>query len=89
MSKRVDSLIARKAGLELAEEVRVRASLVNKKWSTKAAEWRESWQSFDVWLRQQVSRDGKQLANPGTIADLIAAVLFLDDSIPSSLKSEL
>jgi triphosphoribosyl-dephospho-CoA synthase len=89
MSRRVDSLIARKGGREFAEEVRIRASLVNEKWSTKAAEWRESWQSFDVWLRQQVSRDGKQLANPGTIADLIAAVLFLDDSIPSSLKSEL
>ena len=89
MSKRVDSLIARKGGLKLAEEVRLRASLVNDAWLTRASGWRESWQSLDAWMRQQVSSDRKQLANPGTIADLIAAVLFLDSHIPSSLESEL
>jgi triphosphoribosyl-dephospho-CoA synthase len=89
MSERVDSLIARKGGLKLAEEVRLRASLVNDAWLTRASGWRESWQSLDAWMRQQVSSDRKQLANPGTIADLIAAVLFLDSHIPSSLESEL
>ena len=89
MSERVDSLIARKGGLKLAEEVRMRASLVNDAWLARASGWRESWQSLDGWMRQQVSSDRKQLANPGTIADLIAAVLFLDSHIQSSLESEL
>jgi triphosphoribosyl-dephospho-CoA synthase len=89
MSERVDSLIARKGGLKLAEEVRLRSSLVYDAWLARASGWRESWQSLDAWMRQQVSSDRKQLANPGTIADLIAAVLFLDSHIQSSLESEL
>jgi triphosphoribosyl-dephospho-CoA synthase len=89
MSERVDSLIARKGGLKLAEEVRLRSSLVYDAWLARASGWRESWQSLDAWMRQQVSSDRKQLANPGTIADLIAAVLFLDSHIQSSLESDL
>ncbi|MFO0088162.1 MAG: triphosphoribosyl-dephospho-CoA synthase, partial [Pirellula sp.] len=89
MSERVDSLIARKGGLKLAEEVRLRSSLVYDAWLARASGWRESWQSLDAWMRQQVSSDGKQLANPGTIADLIATVLFLDSHIQSSLESVL
>jgi triphosphoribosyl-dephospho-CoA synthase len=89
MSERVDSLIARKGGLKLAEEVRLRSSLVYDAWLARASGWRESWQSLDAWMRQQVSIDKKQLANPGTIADLIAAVLFLDSHIQSSLESDL
>jgi triphosphoribosyl-dephospho-CoA synthase len=89
MSERVDSLIARKGGLKLAEEVRLRSSLVYDAWLARASGWRESWQSLDAWMRQQVSSDRKQLANPGTIADLIAAVLFLDSQIQSSLESDL
>jgi triphosphoribosyl-dephospho-CoA synthetase len=89
MSERVDSLIARKGGLKLAEEVRLRSSLVYDAWLARASGWRESWQSLDAWMRQQVSSDRKQLANPGTIADLIAAVLFLGSQIQSSLESDL
>ncbi|MFN7447459.1 MAG: triphosphoribosyl-dephospho-CoA synthase [Pirellula sp.] len=89
MSERVDSLIARKGGLKLAEEVRLRSSLVYDAWLARASGWRDSWQSLDAWMRQQVSSDGKQLANPGTIADLIATVLFLDSHIQSSLESVL
>ncbi|MFY7876022.1 MAG: triphosphoribosyl-dephospho-CoA synthase, partial [Pirellula sp.] len=62
MSERVDSLIARKGGLKLAEEVRLRSSLVYDAWLARASGWRESWQSLDAWMRQQVSSDGKQLA---------------------------
>lgn len=81
MTERVDSLIARKGGLALAEEVRMRAKQVYDAWLKRSTDWRKCWTAFDKWLRQQATSDGKQLANPGTIADLIAAVLFLNSSI--------
>ncbi len=62
-----DSLIARKLGLEIAEEVRRRACVVVENGGTATPAYRE----FDAWLRG----DGHR-RNPGTTADLIAATLF-------------
>ncbi len=66
-----DSLIARKLGLEFAEQVSARAAAV------LAADWprqpqsRELFADFDLWLRADGNR-----RNPGTSADLVAATLF-------------
>ena len=69
LSRWPDSLIARKCGIAQAEAVRERASMILK------AGWPESghveFEQFDAWLRS----DGNRL-NPGTTADLIAAILF-------------
>lgn len=69
LSRWPDSLIARKCGIAQAETVRERASMIMK------AGWPESghveFEQFDAWLRS----DGNRL-NPGTTADLIAAILF-------------
>jgi len=65
LASEVDSLIARKNGIQVAEEVRYRAAAVN-------IDNPGSVEDFDRWLR----RDGNRL-NPGTTADLIAASLYL------------
>lgn len=57
-----DSLIARKHGLEVAEEVSHRAGNVIR--------GGESVEAFDNWLR-------REHRNPGTTADLVAATLFV------------
>jgi triphosphoribosyl-dephospho-CoA synthase len=59
-----DSLIARKCGLELAQEASRRARAVLEGCLTRA--------EFDTWLRADGNR-----RNPGTTADLLAACLFV------------
>ena len=62
-----DTLIARKCGNELAEEVTVRAQRV-----LQSEDFHLELAEFDFWLRA----DGHR-RNPGTTADLIAAGLFV------------
>lgn len=67
-----DSLIFRKRGRRVAEEVRQRALAVFEAgWPDAPRGW-EEFHTFDTWLREPGS--GR---NPGTTADLIAASLFL------------
>ncbi|AMV32961.1 ATP:dephospho-CoA triphosphoribosyl transferase [Pirellula sp. SH-Sr6A] len=77
LAARPDSLIARKGGKELAEEVRVRAAHVLRLSTRPSPDWREAWQDLDSWLRSLRSTKGKRLANPGTHADLIAAAILI------------
>ncbi len=66
-----DSLIARKCGATIANESARRAQQVlNQKWP-KQPQGAAAFQEFDDWLRADGNR-----RNPGTTADLIAAVLF-------------
>lgn len=67
-----DSLIERKCGREMAEEVsRKAAELLDAGWP-EVPESAEAFTAFDTWLRS----DGNRL-NPGTSADLVAACLFV------------
>ena len=71
MADAPDSLIVRKCGVETGEQVRRRAAeLVDLDWPQSLASWSRV-DDFDLWLRS----DGHRL-NPGTSADLVAAVLF-------------
>jgi len=65
MAHDIDSLIARKCGIEIAAEARRRAA------DCLASDSAQSRAAFDAWLRA----DGN-CRNPGTTADLIAAALF-------------
>jgi triphosphoribosyl-dephospho-CoA synthase len=67
-----DTLIARKAGLPVAEEASRRATeVLAAGWPGSPASW-TALAEFDAWLRA----DGRR-RNPGTTADLITAGLFL------------
>ncbi len=71
MADAPDSLIVRKCGEDIGEQVRQRAAeLVDLDWPQSLASW-SRFDDFDLWLRS----DGHRL-NPGTSADLVAAVLF-------------
>ena len=67
-----DSLIARKNGPAVAEDVRRRAAEVLRLGGIATAEGRRAGVAFDKHLRS----DGNKL-NPGTTADLITACLFV------------
>lgn len=67
-----DSLIARKNGPEVAEDVRQRAAEVQKHGGIATAAGRRAGVALDRHLRS----DGNKL-NPGTTADLITACLFV------------
>ena len=67
-----DSLIARKCGLERAEEVRTKAAAIRNLGGLTTIEGRCAAVGLDGFLRS----DGHRL-NPGTTADLIAACLFI------------
>ena len=71
MSLKVDSLIARKCGMETARIAQERAERLLAEWNESGMINAESLQEFDVWLRS----DGHR-RNPGTTADLICAMLF-------------
>jgi triphosphoribosyl-dephospho-CoA synthase len=66
-----DSLVARKNGPAVAEEVRWQASHVLQSGGLATPAGRQAGAAFNRFLR----RDGNKL-NPGTTADLIAACLF-------------
>ena len=72
MAKYPDSLIARKNGPDIAEDVRRRAAEVQALGGIATPEGRAAGVALDRHLRS----DGNKL-NPGTTADLIAACLFV------------
>jgi triphosphoribosyl-dephospho-CoA synthase len=72
LAQHPDSLIVRKAGIEIAREVQRRAAVViENQWPHHPAGW-QAFHGLDGWLRA----DGHH-RNPGTSADLIAAALFV------------
>ncbi len=71
MSRWPDSLIARKCGVDLAEEASSRARILIDHPGAEARFDPGQLSEFDAWLRA----DGHR-RNPGTTADLIAATLF-------------
>ena len=72
LAEHPDSLIVRKRGLAVAEDVRMRAWEVLKLGGIATSEGRRAGVALDRHLRS----DGNTL-NPGTTADLIAACLFV------------
>jgi len=66
-----DSLIARKCGLPIAQQVAVRAGATLAAGEPGEPEYDQALADFDFWLRADHHR-----RNPGTTADLIAAGLF-------------
>jgi len=72
MAANVDSLIARKNNLDLANEVRRRASQLLSIRSTSSSGYQQQWIEFDAYLRADGNR-----RNPGTTADLLAAALYV------------
>ncbi len=67
-----DTLIARKKGIALAREISERAGAILKSGGIFSATGREKIRRFDFSLR-----DRGHTLNPGTTADLMAAVLFV------------
>ncbi len=67
-----DSLIARKCGVEVAEQASTYAGQVLRAGSPGSGEYNEALADLDFWLRS----DGHR-RNPGTTADLVAAGLFV------------
>lgn len=72
LSQFPDTLIARKGGLSLSRKVQARAQMVWEEGGFRTDAGRAQAAAFDAWLRE----DGHHL-NPGTTADLTAAVLFV------------
>lgn len=82
LAKFPDSLIARKSGLSVAEDVQRRAQRVFEHGGLDTSEGREVGVELDAHLRS----DGNKL-NPGTVADLVTACLFValrDDKVKPS-----
>jgi triphosphoribosyl-dephospho-CoA synthase len=80
LARYADSLIVRKCGLETAEYVSRRAIAVLKAGPPGSQHAEAALLQFDRWLRADGNR-----RNPGTTADLIAAILFAgfrDGTIP-------
>ena len=76
LSERVDSLIARKRGHAFAKQVQAQAEEVIASGPFGSAEYVAAWHRFDHNMR-----DDEHRSNPGTLADLIAASLFLRPTI--------
>jgi triphosphoribosyl-dephospho-CoA synthase len=75
LAERVDSLIVRKSGIELAKAVMNRCREISGM-SPDDECWQDHWKELDRWMREKRNDEGKHLANPGTTADLIAAAIF-------------
>ncbi|MBC19886.1 MAG: triphosphoribosyl-dephospho-CoA synthetase [Planctomycetaceae bacterium] len=67
-----DSLIARKCGMEIAQEIARRAGVVLAAGLPTTDSYQHAVTNFDHYLR-----DPQHLRNPGTTADLMAAGLFI------------
>jgi triphosphoribosyl-dephospho-CoA synthase len=67
-----DTFIARKVGIEKAKEVSSCAEEILKLGGLETSEWKKSLKKFDLKLRQ-----GGNVLNPGTTADIIAGALAL------------
>ena len=72
LSQFPDTLIARKGGTSLSQEVKVRAQMVWEKGGFRTEAGRVQTRAFDAWLRE-----GGHHLNPGATADLTAAILFV------------
>ncbi|QDS97727.1 triphosphoribosyl-dephospho-CoA synthase [Adhaeretor mobilis] len=72
LSREPDSLIARKCGLSVAQEVGSRAAAVLERQGQDKEAFEGAIADFDFYLRS----DGHRLS-PGTTADLVAAALFV------------
>jgi triphosphoribosyl-dephospho-CoA synthase len=80
LARYADSLIVRKCGSETAEDASRRAIAVLKAGQPGSQHAEAALQQFDRWLRADGNR-----RNPGTTADLIAAILFAgfrDGAVP-------
>ena len=75
LAERLDSLIVRKSGIEVAKVVMNRCREILEMRSEDES-WSDRWRELDSWMREQRNSEGKQLVNPGTTADLIAAAIF-------------
>lgn len=71
LSRYGDSLIARKCGPEMSERVREHAHTILERGWPQADVGQQAYGQFDEYLRS----DGHRL-NPGTTADMIAAIIF-------------
>jgi triphosphoribosyl-dephospho-CoA synthase len=71
LAEEPDSLIARKRGLQLAQQVSARAARVLSAGNPSDKSYLEALADFDFWLRSDHHH-----RNPGTTADLVAAGLF-------------
>lgn len=81
-----DSLVARKCGLDLAQQASQRAAAVlSEGWPERTGS-EASLREFDDWLREDGNR-----RNPGTTADLVAATLYahLRESIRAGRRTEI
>ncbi|MBT4692329.1 MAG: triphosphoribosyl-dephospho-CoA synthetase [Planctomycetaceae bacterium] len=72
MSRHLDSLIARKCGVEIAEEAARRAQVVVDVRAEDSGLYERELSELDFWLRS----DGHR-RNPGTTADFIGAAIFV------------
>ena len=72
LASRPDSLIVRKSGTAVGKQVQDRAADVLQSGPYASPAFEAAWRNFDEYLRE----DGHR-RNPGTIADLIAATVFL------------
>jgi triphosphoribosyl-dephospho-CoA synthase len=72
LSLELDSLISRKHGPAMAEEVRKHAQQIAQLGYLESTAGRKAFLEFDAWLRSD-----NHARNPGTTADLIAAALFV------------
>lgn len=72
LSLEIDSLILRKFGTTMAQEVQANAALIGQLGWLDAPEGRHAFLDFDAWLRSD-----NHARNPGTTADLIAAALYV------------
>jgi triphosphoribosyl-dephospho-CoA synthase len=75
LAERVDSLIVRKSGVELAKVVMDECQKIAGMRPEEEC-WQNRWNQLDCWMREKRNSEGKQLVNPGTTADLIAAAIF-------------
>lgn len=72
LSQFPDTLIARKGGMSLSQEVRVRAQMVWNRGGFRTEAGRAQTTALDAWLRE-----GGHRLNPGATADITAAILFV------------
>jgi triphosphoribosyl-dephospho-CoA synthase len=72
LSRFGDSLIARKCGAAVSQQVATRATHVLAVGAPGDADYQQALAELDFWLRSD-----RHQRNPGTTADLIAAGLFV------------
>lgn len=72
LARRVDSLIVRKLGTDIGNEVKWKAQQVIASGPFGSPEFEIAWKEFDTYLRHPKVRK-----NPGTIADLIAGAIYV------------